>query len=244
MYMDIKQSRGSALNYIIIGVSALVAIGLIVFAVLQDRQVPAGPVDDGRTGLEDRGEVVLGDVNAPGRIVEFVDFQCSACVSYFANVEQQVREQFIDTGRAYKVTKVLTFIDSYDNYALPRESENAAKAAYCAAEQNLFWEMHDAIFAIEAEELAAGGNENNGNLIDRFFEDVIAQQGGEIEAFESCYASEKADQMIAQHMADAEAAMDGRISTPTVFVNGIRVNPFDLTTYEEALSGESSQELQ
>ena len=243
--MDIKQSQGSSLNFIIIGISALIAVGLIVFAVMQDGPgTIAPPAGDGRSGLEDRGEAVLGDVTAPGRIVEFVDFQCSACVAYFETMEQQVREQFIDTGRASKVTKILTFIDSYDNYALPRESYNAAKASYCAAEQNLFWEMHDAIFEAEVGQRAAGGNENNGNLVDRFFEGVIEQGGGNVEAFKSCYASSDADETIAQHMADAEAAMNGRVSTPTVFVNGIQVNPFDITTYEEALSGESDQELQ
>lgn len=242
--MDIKQQTGSMTNYLIIGISGLIAIGLIVFAVLQGTPTTPGAVNDGRTGLEDRGESILGDPNAPGRIVEFVDFQCSACVSYFANMEQQVREQFIDTGRAYKVTKVLSFIDSYDGDALPRESYNAAKAAYCAADQSLFWQMHDAIFVAEAEQIAVGSNENNGNLIDTFFEGVIEKEGGDVETFSQCYASSEADETIAQHMADAEAAMGGRVSTPTVFVNGIRVNPFDLSTYEEALSGESDQELQ
>lgn len=236
--MHIKHRDGSVANIIIIGVSALVAVGLIVFAVIQGPSEVTPTTSDGRSGLEERGEAVLGDSNAPGRIVEFIDFQCSACVTYFDSLNEEIKSRFIDTGRAYKVSKVLTFIDSYDNNALPRESYNSAKATYCAAEQDAFWPMHDAIFEAEATQLAEGKNENNGNLIEGFFVSVAQREGLDISSFESCYASSDADEIIAQHMADAEAAMEGRVSTPSVFVNGVKVNAFDLDAYESALESD------
>jgi protein-disulfide isomerase len=53
-------------------------------------------------------------------------------------VEPQLLQDFIATGQVYF---------EYRDYAfLGEESREAAEAALCANDQDLFWEMHDAIF--------------------------------------------------------------------------------------------------
>jgi protein-disulfide isomerase len=81
----------------------------------------------------------LGKENAPVVIVEFSDFECPFCKRHFDEAHQEIKKNYIDTGKA-----VLYFRH------LPLEFHPMAKtyamASECANEQGKFWEMHDKIF--------------------------------------------------------------------------------------------------
>lgn len=81
----------------------------------------------------------MGDPNAPVVIEIFSDFQCSHCRNFYQSSEAYIIENYIATGKAYFIYH--SFGDSQGG-----DSGRAAEAAYCAGDQNKFWEMHDIIY--------------------------------------------------------------------------------------------------
>jgi protein-disulfide isomerase len=148
-------------------------------------------------GLElvDGGSPVKGAAKAPVTIVEFSDFECPFC--------QQVQEtlkQIVDRYPA-EVRLVFKHLPTEGH----RNSLPAARAAYCAGEQDRFWHFHDALFATSG--LSAG-----------VFDEIAARVGLGREKFQSCLASERPRSAIVK---DIEAARRYRIdSTPSFLING------------------------
>lgn len=76
-------------------------------------------------------------------IVEVSDFQCPFCKEWHDRTYPEVAREFIKTG----VVRM-----AYVNFPLGQHPQAmpAAEAAMCAAAQDRFWPMHDAIFATQA----------------------------------------------------------------------------------------------
>jgi protein-disulfide isomerase len=96
------------------------------------------------------------------------------------------------------------------------ESQDSAAAAYCAGEQNKFWEMHALLFANVL-------GENVGSFSDKRIPLIARKVDGlDIDQFNSCYESGKYEDRIQQDLKDAQAA--GITGTPgfivTYTVNG------------------------
>ncbi len=87
---------------------------------------------------------VLGLAEAPVTIIEYSDFQCPFCRSFFDQTYGQLKKEFIDTG----VAKIV-----YRHFPLGfhAAAQKSAEATECAGEQGKFWEMHDAIFTLQAK---------------------------------------------------------------------------------------------
>ena len=73
-------------------------------------------------------------------MVEFSDFQCPFCRTFWSGVLPQIKKEYIDTGKVRFV---------YRDYPLSFHpaAQPAAEAAECADDQSKFWEMHDKIFS-------------------------------------------------------------------------------------------------
>lgn len=85
---------------------------------------------------------ILGDPNAPLTLVEFSDYQCPYCRSFYTNTLSKIKEKYIDTGQLNLVYRDFP-LDFHDG-AIP-----AASAAECARKQgddNTYYKMHDKIF--------------------------------------------------------------------------------------------------
>jgi len=140
-----------------------------------------------------------GDKDAKVVIVEFSDFQCPFCAKG-AELLKKIKEKY---GKKVKV--------SFKQFPLPfhNHAEQAAVASLCANEQSsdLFWKMHDEMFANQETALDPEGLKKTGKKI-----------GLKTEAFEKCLADNK---YLAQVKADMEEGKKiGVKSTPTFFVNG------------------------
>lgn len=53
------------------------------------------------TFIEPEERLVLGDPNAPVKIVEFSDYECPFCARYSQSTFLRLKQNFIDTGRVY-----------------------------------------------------------------------------------------------------------------------------------------------
>ena len=230
--------KGVLFERLVIGGAVVLGVAIVVLAVVfgggsssQPATQTTIPAADGRSGLEIRSEEILGNPRASSTIVEFLDFQCSACGMFFAQIEPKIRAQYIDTGKAKMIVKTLSFIDGARQNG---ESFEAVRAAQCAREQGGFWKMHDAIFSVEsAEILAKKNNENNGNLTRDAFIGFAQKNGLQALAFTTCFDSNKYATTSDEYFKDAQVLLGDHIATPSVFINGVQVeNAFDLKEYD------------
>lgn len=100
----------------------------------------------------------------------------------------------------------------YWNFAfLGDESQWAAEAAECAADQNKYWEYHDKLFASQ-------NGENQGAFSKDNLKKFAADLGLDTTAFNSCLDSGKYTQQV---QTDTQIAQQiGVQSTPSFLVNG------------------------
>jgi protein-disulfide isomerase len=87
---------------------------------------------------------LLGDPAAPVVIREYGDFQCPSCGAFFPAIEPQIRDAYIETGKAR--------LEWHDFAWIGPESRDAANAARCAQAQDRFWDYHDRLYAMQAGE--------------------------------------------------------------------------------------------
>lgn len=147
------------------------------------------------TELDDGMSPAKGSANPRVTIVEFSDFECPFC-----NQVQSTLKQIIESyGRDVRLVFKHLPLEGHRN-SLP-----AARAAYCAAEQDRFWQFHDALFS--ASDVSPPALE------------LIAKDLGLAPAkFQTCLNSEQSRAAIVK---DLEAAKLFRIdSTPSFIVNG------------------------
>jgi protein-disulfide isomerase len=171
-----------------------------------NRTTPARPAPlTGMPGAEPAH--TLGAANAPAHIEEFGDYQCPPC-GMFHPILEQMHKEFGDKLR-------ITFRE----YPLPGHNHAvvAASASEAAGLQKKFWEMHDLIYAHQAE------------WKDRYdvlpiFEGYAKQIGLEIEQWKRDMSSEQVAQRI--FLDSRRGQSMGVKGTPTVFLNGREV-PFE-----------------
>lgn len=83
---------------------------------------------------------IQGDVNAKLIMYEFSDFECPYCSRFDVLARPDIYSNYIATGKMKAV-----FMD----YPLPfhEYAQKSAEAAWCAGDQNKYWEMYDTLFA-------------------------------------------------------------------------------------------------
>lgn len=221
--MQRRQQRQRSITIGLIIVGALLIVAPIAYQMLRPiAEVVA--VDPGTHPNADDNS--MGDPNAPIVIEEFSDFQCPFCERFHQETEPLLRQYYIETGKVRFVYRSMGNFVS-DNIARSRgtpaktESKDAALAAYCAGDQNKFWDMHAHIFAN-----ALG--EDVGSFTDERLKAIGEQVGLDMNQFNSCYDSGKYEDRIQQDFEDGQAAN----------ING---TPGFLVTY--TVNGETKTEL-
>jgi protein-disulfide isomerase len=168
----------------------------------------------------------LGDPNAPVKIIEYADFQCPYCRQYWQETEPQIINTYVATGKVfYEYRSVGAFIGP--------DSASAAEAAYCAADQNKFWEYHDTLYSNWT-------GENTGDFAPEKLRQYARTVGLNQNTFDKCVSQHKYAGQVQQDVKNAKA--DGIESTPSFLINGKIVQgaqPFDVfqQAIDSALKG-------
>lgn len=146
-----------------------------------------------------------GPADAPIQVIEYADYECESCGYFARTYEAEVVAAFAATGKVRFELRNAPFHGE--------GSRNAAAAAYCAAEQNAFWPMHDSLFLNQPTVEGTGPQVFS---LARLNE--LGAKLGLGSAFEQCLSSGK---YVAQVEADyAETERVGVTGTPTFFING------------------------
>ena len=169
-------------------------------------------------GVEIGDSVILGDQKASVTFIEYADYQCPFCTSFFKETEPLLIKDYVDKGNVKMVYKDFAFLDQFAGGK--NESHLAAEAAACAADQGKFWDYHDLIFKTEIADQQAnpGKSENNGNLNVEKLESLAQELGLNKNQFNSCLESNKYKDKIQKEVVEAQAL--GVKATPTFFING------------------------
>ena len=185
----------------LIGLSVIVGVALCAAAVLiYPNFKPVGTIATAEEFARPRAQAnAAGDPDAPIKIEEFSDFQCPYCGNFYRDTERQLVDTYVATGKVYLVYRSFgAFIGG--------ESGRAAEAAYCAGDQNKFWEMHDIIFANQT-------GENVGDYTDKRLDAFAQAIGLDMAGFDACFGSGKYADQVDQDLVDGRAA--GVTATPS-----------------------------
>lgn len=185
----------------------LIALGaaFLVFAVVWPQLRPVSDVVAVDPGTHPNAEDnSMGDPNAPVSIEEFSDFQCPFCARFHQETEPLLRQYYIDTGKVHFTYRSMGNFVS-DNIARSRgtpaktESRDAAMAAYCAGDQNKFWEMHAHLFANSQ-------GEDIGSFSTRRLKAIAGEVGLDTAPFNECLDSGKYEDRVQKDLEDGTAA--------------------------------------
>ena len=149
-----------------------------------------------RVNVVSAGHPWTGGKDATVTIVEFSDFQCPYC---------RAAEPALKDVRAKYGDKIkLVYMDF--PLGMHQHAMDAAIAGRCAADQDKFWQFHDAMFAdqskLDADSLKANA----------------AKVGLDTKKFDSCFDSKAGATGVKADQAEGERL--GVSGTPTFFVNG------------------------
>jgi protein-disulfide isomerase len=167
-----------------------------------EENVPSDPAGNG---------AVLGDADAPVTIVEFSEFQCPYCGSFYNDAYQEIKEKYVDTGKVKIVFR--NFPLGFHAGAYP-----AALAAECVREQGgdeAFFALHNIIFENQATLFSSGDvaviNEELAGYAEKI-SDI------DMDKYDECVGSDKYNDEISTDMKDGESF--GISGTPSFLVNG------------------------
>jgi protein-disulfide isomerase len=218
-----KKQRQQRVTTILVltGVAIIIAAFLIIPSI-QRALTPVGEI----TNVEpvERPMVdgtAMGDPNAPVLVQVFEDFQCPSCRIYSEDVEPAVVETYVQTGIVRYEFHQYPFLD---DRSATKESDQAANASLCAAEQDRFWEYHDMLFA-------NWNGENQGAYADKRLVAFAEAIDLDMNAFNACFESNAYKDQITQDLNDGVRL--GVTGTPSVFVNGQIVRPGFIPTFED-----------
>lgn len=151
-------------------------------------------------GLATADDPSLGARDAVLTVVEFADFGCP-----FSREESVV----VRSLAAALGDRVRFVYRDFPIDELHPEARAASEAAECAAEQGMFWEYHDKLYANQSDHSAAA--------LRRYAVELNLDAGD----FARCLESDRNVREIAEDVAAGTKA--GVYGTPTFFLNGTRV---------------------
>ena len=104
---------------------------------LRDNAIAKSKAEQNILNLENASPI-LGSAEAQITIVEFGDYQCEMCHSWFHNTRGTIIDNYVDTGKVNIVFVDLAFLGS--------DSPIAAQATHCADDQGKYWEYHSILY--------------------------------------------------------------------------------------------------
>lgn len=133
-----------------------------------------------------------GNKKAKYKVVEFADYGCPHC--------KTAAEQLKKIVNKYKDKIEFTFMD----FPLRDNTKEIAKAAFCAKEQNKFWDFHYKAFELQ----------NQGDTINKVSKALKLDN----DKFKKCLLSKKAEAIVNKSKEIGENI--GVSGTPAVYLNG------------------------
>lgn len=138
--------------------------------------------------------MTLGDKGAENTLIDYTDYFCPYCIEIKEATESnEFKKNYIDTKKVRLENRVTTILSG-----VSANTEQGAEAAYCAADQNKYWEYSkDIVYRIKADYFDKGIGVKDvafPKKIDKLPIDYFTQSaktvGMDTKKFEDCVSSE------------------------------------------------------
>ena len=150
----------------------------------------------------DNASPILGDLNAPLTMVEFGDYQCTFCKKFFSETEESILTNYVETGKVKILFKDFIVVPGND-------SVNAANAAHCANDQEMFWQYHSTLYN-------NWDGEGTGWASSEQLHQFASTLGLDMDKFSECMSKSKWKELVDSSKADGRTL--GVSATPTFFI--------------------------
>ena len=150
-------------------------------------------VDD----IDLEGVPFIGDENAEITMVIYDDFQCPFCSRFEQQAWLEIKEEYIDTGKA-------KFYYKHFPLGFHSHAQLAAEASECAHDQGKFWEYHDIMF------------ENQPDINEEQMKTWAEELELDMDDFNSCLDTHKYAEKVKLSMAEGQKV--GVKGTPSVLI--------------------------
>lgn len=196
---------------VLLWVIVILGLGLLVYGLTK---LPTKPADDTNTSdtpatLTDitSSDHVEGPMQAKVTLIEYGDYQCPACGSYYTAVRTAVGD-YKDTVRfVYR---------NFPLYQIHKNAKNADYAAEAAAKQGKYWEMHNMLFEKQTEW-------SESTDAKEIFHGYAIRLGLNSEQYEKDFGSSQIHALVDSHY--SQGTRVGIESTPSFFLNGKKIQP-------------------
>ena len=183
-----------------------------------------GAADTGNAQTSDSGndeialtDITLGEADAPITMVEYASWTCPACLQFHRDVIPVLKSEYIETGKVQLVFR-----------EFPTPPANISVAGFalarCAGEDR-YYEAIDDLFQAQSNILnlaQTGGN------IEGALRNLASTYGIEGEAFTDCLSNKDVTYAIGESVMKGDS--QGVNSTPTVFINGEKLQGYEWRT--------------
>src|SRR3989344_5035913 len=216
---QIQAARKSLARKILMWAGIFAGLGLTIYLMILFVNRPLSEIK--LTTEVSANDRIKGNPNATTTLVEYSDFQCPACASYFPLVKKLLGEN----------GDKIRFV--YRHFPLPQHQNArlAASAAEAAGLQNKFWEMHDLIF----ENQFRWEKLSNAKASEEFT-GYATQLGLNLQKFAENLNNEELKTKVENDYLSGTAS--GVNSTPTFFLNGKKMlQPRDYENFKNLVLG-------
>jgi protein-disulfide isomerase len=138
-------------------------------------------------------KMTLGSDNAQNHFIEYTDMFCPYCAKFNLALHSNFdafKRDYIDTGKIQFEVRLVSMITTH------RNSDYGEQYAYCAAEQNKFWDYYPKQLKLIDDKYFSKGIGGHGqpdieDLPMSFFENVAKDSGVDMTKLKSCIDSGK-----------------------------------------------------
>lgn len=205
----------------------LLAIALLFIGIFAFTKSKSGTPDGGNSNQSAQtSNHTVGAGNKKVTLVEYGDFQCPACKSFYP-VVKQVKEAYGDDIKFQFMHFPLTQIHP--------NAMQASRSAEAAGNQGKFFEMHDLLYENQ-DQWSQSSNPTS------TFESFAEQLGLNMDQFKSDVISAKTLAVINADQKSGQAL--GVESTPTFVINGKKLdkNPTSLEEFKKLIDEEIAKQ--
>lgn len=183
----------------------LLIVGAVIFFIYNHNPYPPA------IPLLTAEQPTVGNPAALASVVVFEDPRCTSCVSFHKEYFDLIRKKYIDKG---KVAYTVFLVSEKDPNAL------ISRILFCINEQST-----DSFFEVLDEYYNHLPSAQSDVELEKTMVQIIQDLSLPIDygSFHSCIKTNRYYQKAVENTEYARAIMGGRIRTPTVFVNGIRL---------------------
>lgn len=197
-------------------VGSVFAVILILWGTFTLFTQPSAPVKQADLKVTPE-DYVRGEKNAPVTIIEYSDFQCPACGAYAPMMLDLL-------SKNPKTVRIVYRHFPLDQHVHAREASYAAEAAGL---QGKFFEYHDTLFENQKD---WEGEKN----VTKLFRTYAQELKLDLKKFDADNASASIKDLVEN--SHASALNFGVDSTPTFFVNGVKIqNPRSIADFQKEI---------